>query len=80
MSASSICFPVARYCVTDAFSLPPCFPLFMGVIVYILEYFSFIWLLCSALVFNVLVAICVRKGKIKEVCFEIQVSISKFAL
>lgn len=47
---------------------------------FVLEYFSSIELLCSVLIFNVQVAICVRKGKIKVLCFEIQVSISKFAL
>lgn len=47
---------------------------------FVLEYFSLIELLCSVLIFNVQVAICVRKGKVKVVCFEIQVSISKFAL
>jgi len=47
---------------------------------YVPEYFSLIGLLLSVLVFNVQVAICVRKGEIKEMCFEIQASISKFAL
>ena len=66
--------------MTNVSSLPCSLLFLLGIIMYVPEYFSLIGLLLSVLVFNVQVAICVRKGEIKEMCFEIQASISKFAL